>query len=347
MKQLLPFVDNPTAVTLAAAARLSSIAPSTTSLQGRYRGALVGVHVGDAIGAPYETWGPAAIVADIEARAGLSFFDYPNPWWTEGDDPGFKTLPGGRPTDDSDQTANLCESLLVTGGVDAAHLRNELRTSVVDNQSRLWRGKAIGAGGTTRDMLSDDEALIAKSSQNPIGTNGSLMRCAPMALWVSPADSIEDWRDDIKTMSMVTHTNQHSIDACLMYTYVLCRVLAGYSKADAIAGEDESYIACVTRLKLADAVSVPYDPGAWPGRGSAEFSLYVALYAFLHSSSFAQGIELAVRVGGDTDTYAAITGGLLGAYYGYDAIPAGWNKAILGHDSMIDYADQLYKERAL
>jgi ADP-ribosyl-[dinitrogen reductase] hydrolase len=62
----------------------------------------------------------------------------------------------------------------------------------------------------------------------------------------------------------------------------------------------------------------------------------------MHSTSFADGIEKAVRIGGDTDTYAAIAGGLLGAYYGYDAIPLEWRNTILGHDVMVDYAEKLY-----
>lgn len=94
---------------------------------------------------------------------------------------------------------------------------------------------------------------------------------------------------------------------------------------------------------LRDHLLFPVDPGNWPARGTAEFSLYAAMWCFLHSTSFADGIEKAVRIGGDTDTYAAIAGGLLGAYYGYDAIPLEWRQTILGHDVMVEYADKLYE----
>ena len=75
----------------------------------RFKGTLVGVHVGDSIGAPYETWGPKAIADDLQQRGQLEFFDYKNPWAKDGNE---AILPAGRPTDDSDQTADLCFSLL-------------------------------------------------------------------------------------------------------------------------------------------------------------------------------------------------------------------------------------------
>ena len=50
-----------------------------------------------------------------------------------------------------------------------------------------------------------------------------------------------------------------------------------------------------------------------------------------------------MRIGGDTDTYAAIAGGLLGAYYGYDAIPKDWRNSVLGRKVMEGYAEKLYE----
>ena len=117
----------------------------------RYKGTLVGVHVGDSLGAPYETWLPDKIAADIETRGGLTFFDYQNPWVKDGNG---KILPAGRPTDDSDQTADLCHSIIECNGIKIDHLRESLRDSVIRHKSRLWSGKATGGGKTTRFALS-------------------------------------------------------------------------------------------------------------------------------------------------------------------------------------------------
>lgn len=316
------------------------------SLIDRYKGAMVGVHVGDAIGAPYEkAFTAKQIAVDIEARGGLKFFDYPDPWVKKGQEP--EMFPAGRPTDDSDQTADLAWSLIECDGLDTAHLREALCDSVVRGKSRLWNGVAKGAGGTTRKALSDDPAKVAAAMQNNIGTNGSLMRCVPLILLYSGLDNIDD---AIDAMSAVTHTNEHSIEACSLYAEYLIATLAGWDRDEMFRRLEEeindtpkSFLKKRVVLSLADKNLFPIDPGAWPARGTAEFSLYAALWCFKHSTSFADGIERAVRIGGDTDTYAAIAGGLLGAYYGYNAIPLEQRQSILGHGVMVDYAEKLYE----
>lgn len=326
------------------------------TLLNKYVGAMVGVHVGDSLGAPYETWGPIEIDNDINERGGLTFFDYPNPWAKE--DRNGKTLPAGRPTDDSDQTADLAYSLITCGGLDVAHLREALRNSVVYGKSRLWDGQATGAGGTTKKALSDKPEEVKKGLSNNIGTNGSLMRSTPMALWFGPGlhrqfvNAIKEAKELVGEMSAVTHAHQHAKEASWIYTIILSQFLDNEDIAKSIirAGEPTgllrpSKLSQRVLLQLQDQDSFPYDPGSWPMRGTAEFSLYVALYALLESKSFAEGIEIAVRVGGDTDTYAAIAGGLLGAHYGYEGIPEEWRDTIKGHNTMVRYANQLYDIR--
>lgn len=331
------------------------------SLFDRYLGTLVGVHVGDSLGAPYETWGPTKITEDITARGGLTFFDYPNPWAKDGNG---AVLPAGRPTDDSEQTACLAISLLEKNSLDTEHLFELLRASVFDQKSVLWEGKSTGAGGTTRNALSGDPERMRAARENTIGTNGSLMRASPMALWYAyQLMEIDDdrkliWVAEAKRatylMSEVTHTHPHSQQACWLYIMTLSSLLCGNEPCSAVKDiawidasvlNDEFTIRVLSQLR--DKRLQPYDPGAFPMRGTAEFSLYVALYALKHATSFAHGIEIAIRVGGDTDTYAAIAGGLLGAHFGYEAIPEEWRKTILGHDVMVDLATQMYNRFVL
>ncbi len=315
------------------------------SLLNRFRGAMVGVHVGDAIGAPYETWDATKIAEDIKARGGLTFFDYENPWKHE---LGPKILPAGRPTDDSDQTADLAWSLIECSGLDTEHLREALRDSVVRHKSRLWDGTALGAGGTTKKALSGDPALVAEAMQNPIGTNGSLMRSVPMALAFNGI-ALPKVNKLVYKMSDVTHAHKDSKEACWIYTLALLLILDENISHSDLIGEVFDIVDPIGPVLgkifslLNNPQIVPVDPGAWPARGTAEFSLYAALWCFKNSTSFADGIEKAVRIGGDTDTYAAIAGGLLGAHYGYEAIPTEWRQTILGHDAMVDYAVKLYE----
>jgi ADP-ribosylglycohydrolase len=338
------------------------------TLRSRFLGTLVGVHVGDSTGAPYETWSPQKIADDIAHRGGLTFFDYPNPWANADGNGTF--LPAGRPTDDSEQTACLAKSLLDCNGLDTTHLYGLLRASVFDQTSLLWNGKSTGAGGTTKNALSGDPEREQKARSNTIATNGSLMRASPMALWyatdlVSVAKSgtmigvalydpakTEPMKLATVAMSDVTHAHQHSKTASWIYVMVLSSLLAGNDVWAALSDVEDidptikyDWLSIRLGARLEDLLEHPHDPGAFPMRGTAEFSLYVALYALKHATSFAHGIEIAVRVGGDTDTYAAIAGGLLGAHYGYEAIPEGWRSAILGHDVMVGLANQIYERR--
>jgi ADP-ribosylglycohydrolase len=333
-----------------------------SALLQRFKGSLVGVHVGDSIGAPYEeTFKPAQIAADITARGGLKFFDYPNPWAAlkDGNE---GILPAGRPTDDTEQTARLARSLLACNGLDQAHLHDELRASTFGKESVLWNGRSTGGGKTTFNALSNVPARIEQARTNPFGTNGSLMRSAPLGLWW--ATQIMSSNNEIRlpavkaakamtyAMSDVTHAHPHSKQACWIYTMILSSLLAGNEVVVALGDIDDmdpsvkkDPMTIRIGSRLNDQHDLPYDPGAFPMRGTAEFSLYVALYALQHATSFADGIEIAVRVGGDTDTYAAIAGGLLGAHYGYEAIPLEWRNTILGHDQMVDYATKIYQLR--
>ncbi|GAA3131277.1 hypothetical protein GCM10017687_53560 [Streptomyces echinatus] len=59
----------------------------------------------------------------------------------------------------------------------------------------------------------------------------------------------------------------------------------------------------------------------WPCLGSA-------VWALRTTTSFEDAIRAAIDLGGDTDTVAAVTGGLAGAYYGLDAIRARWTQPL-------------------
>ncbi|MCA9353915.1 MAG: ADP-ribosylglycohydrolase family protein [Candidatus Kaiserbacteria bacterium] len=313
----------------------------------RYRGALVGVHVGDSLGAPDETLNAKQVADAITCRRGLRMISFRSPWDKK---PDSRLYPAGFPTDDSDQTADLAASLIECGGLDTDHLRIALQRSAVQKISRLHTLEAMGVDSKTTlwKALSDDPMIQAMATSNEIGTNGSLMRSAPMALWFGPGmrSKLPSTRhyDLVRSMSAVTHVHPHSIETCWVYTNVLGMLLNDDPfPLDALVGHEP--VTVRIRSRLEDSYDFPYDPGGWPARGTAEFSLYVALYSLKHAKSFAEGIEMAIRVGGDTDTYAAIAGGLLGAKFGYESIPEEWRNTILGHDQMVTYAEQLYERR--
>jgi len=296
----------------------------------RYRGAMVGLLAGDALGAPYETWDILAILEDMRDRGGLVAFDYPNPWAKEF--PlmvGNGMMPKGRPTDDSDHAAALAKSIVACGGLNEADLYARLRHVVYGHVSPLWEGKAVGSGRTTRRALKPEtweESKARPFDPDEYPSNGALMRSAPMALYIGTEARAKELNSfHLSTaMARVTHRNKYAG----MYTAVYVEMLL-----DILNGEVPSIVA---------HKSFPADPGKWPERGHAEFSYQTALWAFKYAEDFRDGLTKVILVGGDTDTYGAIAGGLLGAYYGIDGIPQEWRSVLKGHDVMVDLADKLY-----
>jgi ADP-ribosyl-[dinitrogen reductase] hydrolase len=318
------------------------------SLRERYQGAMVGVLCGDALGAPYETWDATRIKADFEKRGGLVPFDYENPWKDQFPNLMGKTFPAGRPTDDSDHTAALAESLVAKRGVDQEDIFNRLRHVVYDHVSPLWEGKAVGAGQTTRKVLKPTTWAESKAldMSDAYPSNGSLMRSVPLALFFGV---LGPNLDATRLMSEVTHRLPLTSACCYGYINFLCALLGGedfegavFLSTSALSHNwrtDEGFR--VIKL-IEECGATPRDPEKWPGRGDVMLSFHASLWAMHITSNFRDGITRAVGIGGDTDTYGAIAGGLLGAYYGINAIPEEWQVVLKGRDKMVQLADKFY-----
>ena len=305
------------------------------SLIDRYRGSLVGVLCGDALGAPYETWTEERIRADIDVRGGLVLFDYDDPWGKDG------RFPKGRPTDDSELTTALAENLIAGG--DLEFLYQRFRSCVVDRVSTLCELPAYGFGGTTRRALKYPtlaESVAARTERPHIPSNGALMRTAPVALrYRNNQNAVFE---SAMQNASVTHRHQEAMRAAVVYSLVHERILAGETYENAVSQVAD--VPLFRRLELLALLCAPAEKPPAPEKfgGGAAYTLQVMHYAVGTSSSFEEGITKAVTQGSDTDTYAAVAGGLLGALYGIDAIPERWKNNLLGRAKMERLADSLY-----
>ncbi len=304
-------------------------------------GSLLGLHVGDSLGAPYETWDKVRIETDFAARNGLHFFDYAEPWH------GRHTLPAGRPTDDSDQAAALAESLIANRGVSQSDIYQRLRLNVYGHVSPLWEGKAFGAGKTTRTRLKPltwDEARTLDIS-NELPSNGCLMRAAPLALLFDKPETLDI--STIQQATTVTHRHPLALKATVAFLRVLTRLLSGMDAREALLrtyGDTEDRELRLMFNRVAHRDPWPKDPGAWPARGDALLTLEIALCSVssVGGGTFTQGMRDVIAIGGDTDTYAAVAGALLGARDGWQGIPPSWLLTIKGGKKMCALAEELY-----
>jgi len=187
-------------------------------------------------------------------------------------------------------------------------------------------------------------------SENSNG-NGSLMRILPMAFCHKTLDFTE-LISRTHQVSCITHAHLRSQIACGIYISIAVALLEGaenmqtaylqglqqinsvYSKSE-YAPEMPHF----TRIFSGDIAQLPIEDIR--SSGYVVDTLEASLWCLLNSSSYAQAVLKAVNLGGDTDTTAAVTGGLAGIYYGVENIPFEWIEQIARQEDIMDLATRL------
>jgi ADP-ribosylglycohydrolase len=285
--------------------------------------------IGDAVGVPYEFKSPAKITS-VEFR-GHGSHDQPMGTWS----------------DDGSLMLALLDSLL-TNGFDPEGFATRARAWYERGMYTPDGDGHFDIGTTTRLAL---EAVRAGSPAEEAGLtseeacgNGSLMRILPLPL-VERDIPDEVLVDHAQRLSRVTHGHARPQVACALYVLVARRLLQGSPRADALSSAS-------TRLRLLYE-SRPVDAQflaaldhleGWPergGRGRVWDSFWSAWDAFAGAGSFQETIERAVAYGNDTDTTAAIAGGLAGIRFGLDRIPPDWLARMRGREIVAPLVDGL------
>ncbi|OBJ57431.1 ADP-ribosylglycohydrolase family protein [Mycobacterium asiaticum] len=304
----------------------------TAAQRDRACGVLLGTAAGDALGAGYE-FGPS-LAPDVPVDmigGGLGPFK-PGEW-----------------TDDTSMAIAIAE--IAATGVD---LRDEQAQDYIVERWHDWARTAKDVGNQTRSVLTaaGRQGISAKSAREVSAAlhkrtghtagNGSLMRTAPVALaYLTDEDALVE---AARALSDLTHHDTDAGDACLLWCCAVRHaVLTGNIDAwiglDRLDGERRDLWA--SRLNEAEA-SPPAHFAAKNGWVVA--ALQAAWSAIVHTpvpvDDCAAGVfradhlrlalETAVRGGHDTDTVAAIAGGLLGAADGASAVPSRWRLMLQG-----------------
>lgn len=182
--------------------------------------------------------------------------------------------------------------------------------------------------------------------------NGSLMRLAPVA----PFFAADPERAILLSgeSSRTTHGARTCLDACRYFAGLLVGAVQGASKEELLSSHYAPVPGVWGRLPLCEEIDEiacgsfkHKDPPAIVGSGYVVQSLEAALWAFHRSSSFKEGCLLAVNLGNDADTTAAIYGQIAGAYYGVDGIPSPWRERLVRRDLIDGLGNGLYQSRVL
>lgn len=166
--------------------------------------------------------------------------------------------------------------------------------------------------------------------------NGSLMRIHPFVLMTYFCGNLRaEWERVIENASSLTHAHERSLLACKIYALVLLSLMETPSKASVRAALREAKARYVQsaeyftyeRLFAEDLAELP--EAEIRSSGYVVDTLEAALWCLLTADSYAECVLKAVNLGEDTDTVAAVAGGLAGALYGYEAIPENWRKTLI------------------
>jgi ADP-ribosylglycohydrolase len=165
--------------------------------------------------------------------------------------------------------------------------------------------------------------------------NGSLMRILSVAL-ADPSATTADLVDRAHRSSRVTHGATECLVACALYVLVVRELVQGESDRrhafDRALGILRAEYVRTGDGRLSEALDALM---AWPsreGRGHVLDSFWSAWDAFAAADDYQSAVVRAVMYGGDTDTTAAITGGLAGLFFGEADIPSAWRSSLRGTD---------------
>lgn len=290
----------------------------------RYRGALLGLAVADAVGAAVEFMPRNSFPPVTDLTGG-------GPWQLE----------PGQWTDDTSMALCLAESLLAVRGFDAL---DQMQRYVRWWKEGHWscKGYCFDIGNTTRAalgrFLADGNPFSGSTNPQSAG-NGSIMRLAPIPMAFARNESLAAAM--AAESARTTHGAHAALDACRLLAIQIVRALHGEAKQDILAAKGLSFENPPVEA-IARGAYLSKDEHAICGSGYVVESLEAALWCFARTSSYHEAVLKAANLGDDADTTAAVVGQLAGAHYGVDAIPAEWLALLAQRAAIEQMADDLF-----
>jgi ADP-ribosyl-[dinitrogen reductase] hydrolase len=285
----------------------------------RRRGALLGLAVGDALGAAVEFMSPGSFEPVSDYRGG-----------------GVHRLAPGEWTDDTSMALALADSIAERGW--DLHHQAERYLAWWKTGAYSVTGQAFDIGVTTAASLRRFEATrdaTTSGDSSPLASgNGSIMRLAPvsvafMHLFPNRNDQL---LSRLAESSMTTHASPQCVSACAYMGVVICGLLHGLRRAEVLAPEFVRTHLRTHHLhpEIEEVAHGSYLRRPPTGSGYVVRSLEAALWAFHDAVDFREAVLRAVNLGDDADTTGAVCGQLAGAYFGESGIPQEWRDRLGG-----------------
>lgn len=311
-----------------------------SELKNKFLGCLIGLAVGDAYGTTYEFKNRARMPELPDDIVGGGPFDMkPGEW-----------------TDDTSMALCLAESLVEKGW--APHDQMFRYTKWWQEGYNSVKGECFDIGGATRNALSwynMTEGQFVQDAQ--AAGNGVLMRLAAIPMYFFGEDCSETITQCAFQSSM-THPSSQSIECSMLMGAIINKIFSGETDKMKILNFNtmldgnsrslydillEKY-KCNSNPRIEQMKEVLYKDSPESlisGDGYCVYTLEAALWAFLSTDNFKDGLKKVVALGDDTDTTGAVYGQIAGAYYGINNIP--WVDKIAWIDKISKLAEDLYE----
>jgi len=273
----------------------------------KMKGALYGVAIGDALGAPFEFQKATpkikytGILSDIDVSVRFQFATM--------------TILASSITDDTEMTIQLLKGLIENNGI--------YDEDIIIKKYLEWANlKSTPLGKNTRALMKGVNTVKGfrkrqlKIDTTNVQSNGSLMRCLPIAF-------LDNWKEASDMDVSLTNDNLVNKECSFLYLSML-RFLIFNEPMNIKCKETE------VKNAIKSALDGDYSVDVSINKGWVVHALYVSIITLFNTSSFDDGMDYIAKhfIKGDTDTIMAITGGLLGAFYGFEKLINGEKSSI-------------------
>ena len=295
----------------------------------RFRGCLLGLAVGDAVGTTVEFQRRGSFSPLTDMVGGGPFGLKPGQW-----------------TDDTSMALCLATSLIAKSGFDPSDQMDRYvdwyKTGYLSST-----GHCFDIGNTVRQALEEYQRTgdpFSGATDPYSAGNGSLMRLAPVPLFYFP--DLEQIIHFAGESSRTTHGTFECVEACQLFAEMLFRALSGMEK---------DHVLFNTTVKISSPALAAIASGGYrqksidqiKGTGYVVESLEAALWCFYQTDTFESAILNAANLGDDADTTAALCGQIAGIFYGESGIPTKWLERLFMCTEITDFAESLSQPKHL
>jgi ADP-ribosyl-[dinitrogen reductase] hydrolase len=284
----------------------------------RHVGSLVGLAIGDAMGAPLEG------------------SPQPEAWVTQMRPGGRHFRKKGEITDDTLQAIAVAKSLAACRGFCETDLVEKLSAAYIVRPEWFGPTSTFFFDLVRSGTLPHHAARIVHQRRRGSRTNGSVMRGFPLGIFY-PAPQVYEIS---VACSQLTHYDPVGGHCSAFLNVMVSDMIRGVSRATALR---HARSLC-THMEVHTVLGNYQDYSIVPGLDAVQCS-HAALSCFMESRSFEHAILSAINLGGDADTVGACCGSLAGAYWGLASMPVSWRGELEGYGRLVELAGQVWEKR--